>query len=208
MEKYISVLQLLDIMGTAAFAISGVLAAMHKKLDLFGVVIIAFCTAIGGGTLRDILIGDLPVSWIRDISYTLVIILTVVLTIIFNRRLNYVRKTLFLFDSIGLGFFTIVGVQKGIAFGLHPGICIVLGTVSACFGGVIRDILLNNIPIIFRKEIYASACIVGAVIYFVFSLFWSNILAEIVCIAIVVIIRACAVKFNWQLPNIYRKRDE
>src|SRR5690625_2631655 len=201
----IDVLLILDILGTVAFAISGVLAAMDKKLDLFGIIIIAFVTAIGGGTLRDFLIGDLPVAWIRDIRYTAIIILTVVITIPFNRDIVNLRKTLFLFDSLGIGFFTIVGVQKGIMTGLHPGICVVLGTVSACFGGVIRDILLNNIPIIFRKEIYASACIAGGSLYLVSSSFLSLPVSEVLSISVVVLIRIGAVRYKWQLPNIYRK---
>ncbi len=199
------ILQILDILGTVAFAVSGVLAAMNEKLDLFGVLIIAFVTAIGGGTLRDVLVGDFPVVWIRSIGYTAIILLTVVIAIPFNRRIKSFKKTLLLFDSIGLGFFTIVGVQKGLLFGMHPGICIVLGTITACFGGVIRDILLNNIPVIFRKEIYASACIIGASLYFLVSFVLSRGIAEMVCIAVVVLIRAGAVRYNWQLPNIYKR---
>ncbi len=200
------VLQVLDILGTVAFAVSGVLAAMHEKLDLFGVLIIAFVTAIGGGTLRDVLIGSFPVTWIQDISYTLIILLTAFIVMPFNYIIGNYRKTLLLFDSIGLGFFTIAGVQKGIAFGMHPGICIVLGTVTACFGGVIRDILLNNIPIIFRKEIYASACIVGGSTYLGFHyLHIRGGIVEAVCILIVVLIRLLAVKYHWQLPHIYKK---
>lgn len=202
----VDLLNILDITGTVAFAVSGVMAAMDEKLDLFGVLILAFVTAIGGGTLRDMLIGDFPVAWIQHIDYTLIIILTAAITIPFRRHIGNLKKTLLLFDSIGLGFFTIVGVQKGILFGLHPGICIVLGTVTACFGGVIRDILLNNIPVIFRKEIYASACIIGASLYFLTTTFLSEGLAEILCISITVLIRAGAVRYNWQLPNIYKKK--
>ncbi len=204
----IDILHILDILGTVAFAISGVLAAMGERLDLFGVIIIAFVTAIGGGTLRDLLVGVEPVSWMQNISYTLIILLTVGITIPFNRPIGNYKKTLLLFDSIGLGFFTIVGVQKGILFGLHPGLCIVLGTITACFGGVIRDILLNNIPIIFRKSIYASACIIGACLYLlstqVFSL--SLAISDVICICVVVLIRIGAVRYDWHLPNIYKKR--
>ncbi len=200
------VLQILDILGTIAFAVSGVLAAMHEKLDLFGVLIIAFVTAIGGGTLRDVLIGNFPVTWMQNITYTAIILITAFVVMPFNHIVGNFRKTLLLFDSIGLGVFTIVGIQKGMAFGLHPGICIVLGTVTACFGGVIRDILLNNIPIIFRKEIYASACIIGGSCYLLLN--YLNIIGgviETVCILIVVAIRLLAVRYNWQLPNIYGK---
>lgn len=198
-------LLLLDIIGTVAFAVSGVQAAMAKRLDLFGILIMAFVTAIGGGTLRDFLVGDFPVVWIRHIGYTLVILMTVALTLLFSKPIGNFRKTLLLFDSVGIGFFTIVGVQKGMVFDLHPGICVVLGTVTACFGGVIRDILLNNIPIIFRKEIYASACIIGGSLYLLLVSFLPIHLAEVLSIATVIFIRILAVKSNWHLPNVYKK---
>lgn len=204
----INILQILDILGTIAFAVSGVLAAMGQKLDLFGVLITAFVTAVGGGTLRDLLIGAQPVAWIQDINYTIIILITVAVTIPFNRPIGNYKKTLLFFDSLGLGFFTIVGVQKGLLYGLHPAICVVLGTVTACFGGVIRDILLNNVPIIFRKNIYASACIIGAVLYLLSYQFLSLTLAvsEIICIGVVVLIRIGSVKYDWHLPNIYKKK--
>jgi len=156
----------IDILGTIAFAISGVLVAMEKKLDLFGVIIIAFVTAIGGGTLRDMLIGNTPVVWMRESTYVIVVLSTVVLAILFARQLRHLRKTLFLFDTIGIGLFTMVGVEKGLNAELLPIMCVALGTITACFGGVIRDILCNEIPVIFRKEVYATACILGALAYF------------------------------------------
>lgn len=203
--KY-ELLNLIDILGTVAFSVSGVYAAMQKKLDVFGVFIIAFITAIGGGTLRDIMIGDLPVSWIRTIHYSIIILISTIIAILFNKTINNFQKTLSVFDSLGLGFFTVLGIQKGIAFGLHPGICIALGTVTGCFGGVIRDISLNNIPLIFHKEIYASACIVGGIIYFL--LLYTTInkdWLDVICIAIIVIIRITAIQFDLRLPDIYGK---
>lgn len=201
-------LQVLDILGTVAFAVSGVLAAMHEKLDLFGVLIIAFVTAVGGGTLRDVLIGSFPVSWMQNIGYTIIILLTAFMVMPFNQVIGNFKRTLLLFDSVGLGFFTIAGVQKGMAFDLHPGICIVLGTVTACFGGVIRDTLLNNIPLIFRREIYASACIIGGSGYLLLHYFHlSGGWTEAFCILMIVLIRLLAVKYNWQLPNIYGKKN-
>lgn len=200
-------LQLIDILGTVAFAVSGVYAALQKKLDVFGILIIAFVTAIGGGTVRDMMIGDLPVSWIRNINYSLIILSSVIVVILFkNFIFKNFQKTLLIFDSIGLGFFTILGLQKGIAFGLHPGICIALGTVTGCFGGIIRDISLNNIPLIFEKEIYATACIVGGSVYMLLQYTSLNIeLTEGISILLVFLIRILAVRYQWKLPSVYGK---
>ncbi len=201
-------LKVIDILGTVAFAASGVYAAMQKRLDVFGVLIIAFVTAVGGGTLRDIMIGDTPVSWIRNINYSIIILSTVVVVIVFKSSIfkNF-KKTLLVFDSIGLGFFTILGIQKGLLYDLNPAICIALGTVTGCFGGVIRDISLNTIPLIFEKEIYATACIVGGVVYFILIRTPLNVdIIEGISIFIVFLIRMLAVRFDWRLPNIYEKK--
>ena len=150
-------LRLIDIFGTISFAVSGVFAAMQKKLDLFGILVIAFVTSVGGGTLRDILLGDLPVSWMRDLFYPLLILVTAIATILFRKIVRNFQATLLVFDSLGLGFFTVFGLQKGLAFDLHPGICVALGTMTGCFGGVIRDISLGSIPLIFQKDITQCA---------------------------------------------------
>jgi uncharacterized membrane protein YeiH len=200
------VLKLIDILGIAAFSISGVLAAMEKKLDMFGVFVIAFITAMGGGTLRDILIGDLPVSWMHRPTYGLIIFISVVMAIVGANMMKNVEKTLLVFDSLGLGFFTILGLEKGIAFGFHPGICIALGTITACFGGVIRDISLNTIPLIFQKEIYATACIIGGGLYILLLQTGLPIVPiNFICISVIVVIRLIAVRNNWSLPSIYRR---
>lgn len=198
---------LIDILGTIAFAISGVLTALNKRLDPFGILIIAFVTAVGGGTLRDILI-DAPVAWMRNLTYVYVIFASTIFAVVFRKRLNYIRRSLFLFDTIGIALYTIVGVEKGIAAGFSPIICIALGTITACFGGVIRDILCNEIPIIFRKEIYATACIVGASAYFL--LLQTPLSTDFIVIisgSIVMIIRLLAVYFNLSLPTIYSKKE-
>ncbi|WOD42503.1 trimeric intracellular cation channel family protein [Hwangdonia lutea] len=195
----------LDIIGTIAFAISGVLVAISKKMDLFGILIIAFVTAIGGGTLRDLLIGNTPVSWMQDMTYTYVILITTVVTILSKSKIDYLRTSLLLFDTIGIGLYTVVGVEKGISAGLNPIICIALGTISACFGGVIRDILCNEIPVIFRKEIYATACILGGLCYFLIqNLPIDNNVVFIIAGSVVIITRLLAVKFKITLPTIYK----
>lgn len=196
----------IDILGTIAFAISGVLVAMDKKLDLFGVLIIAFVTAVGGGTLRDLLIGNTPVVWMRDSIYMITIGITVLLSILFVKQLKYLRKSLFLFDTIGIGLYTLIGIEKGLEAGLLPVMCITLGTITASFGGVIRDILCNEIPVIFRKEIYATACILGGASYFLLDMLpLASNYAFVIAILVVIVLRLLAVRFDIRLPNIYRR---
>ncbi|RAJ16828.1 trimeric intracellular cation channel family protein [Olleya aquimaris] len=196
---------IIDILGTIAFAISGVLVALNKRMDAFGILIIAFVTAVGGGTLRDILIGETPVSWMKDMTFIYVIILSTIFAVVFRNKIDYLRKSLFLFDTIGIGLYTVVGVEKGINAGLHPIICIFLGTMSACFGGVIRDILCNEIPVIFRKEVYATACILGGVTYFlVIKLPIASDVVFVIAGAVVITVRLIAVKFKVSLPSLYK----
>lgn len=197
---------LLDFIGTIAFAMSGALTAMHKKMDLFGVFIIAFVTAVGGGTLRDIMIGRTPVGWMLDLNYVYVIILGFLLAIYFRKKFDKLRVSLFLFDSIGLGVFTLIGLEKGINIGLHPIICIAMGTMTGCFGGVIRDILCTEIPVIFREEIYATACILGGIVFFMLREFnMDNDVLYLTTSLVIIAIRFIAVKFKWHLPTLEHK---
>ena len=197
---------LLDIIGTMAFAVSGALTAMNKKLDPFGVFIIAFVTAVGGGTLRDIMIGRTPVGWMLDLKYVYVIIMGFVLAIIFRKKFDRLRTSLFLFDTIGLGVFTLIGLEKGINIGLHPVICIALGTMTACFGGVIRDILCTEIPVIFRKEIYATICILGGIVFFLLrKLNLDNDVLYLTTSLVIISVRLMAVKYKWYLPTLEHK---
>src|SRR6478752_9678516 len=194
---------LLDIIGTMAFAMSGALTAMNKKMDPFGVFIIAFVTAVGGGTLRDVLIGRTPVGWMVNLNYVYIIILGFVLAMIFRKKLDQFRTSMFLFDTIGLGVFTLVGLEKGLAKGLSPIICIALGTMTACFGGVIRDILCNEIPVIFRKEIYATICIAGGIFFFIMkSLNAPQDILYLITSSVIISIRLMAKRYNWHLPPI------
>jgi uncharacterized membrane protein YeiH len=194
---------LIDLIGTMAFAISGVLTAFHKRLDPFGVFIIAFVTAVGGGTLRDMLIGRTPVGWMRDINYVYVIGLGYIIALIFRKKLDRLRTSLFLFDTIGLGVFTLIGLEKGIEVHLHPVICIALGTMTACFGGVIRDILCNEIPVIFRREIYATICIFGGIVFFALKYFQiNNDLLYLITSLVIIAVRLLAVKYKWYLPTL------
>ena len=199
-------LQIIDILGTIAFAISGVLVALNKKLDPFGVFIIAFVTAVGGGTLRDVLIGQVPVFWMQNLTFMYVIAGATIFAVIFRHKLYKIGKSLFYFYTIVIGLYTVVGIEKGILADLHPLICIALGTMSACFGGVIRDILCNEIPVIFRKEIYATACIAGGIVFFTLESvtnFSTDILFLIVGL-VVIAVRLAAVIFKISLPTLYK----
>ena len=175
--------------------------AMNKKMDPFGVFIIGFVTAVGGGTLRDILIDRNPVTWMSDLTYIYTIFLSTVIAIAFRSKMGFLSKSLFLFDTIGLGIFTIIGTEIGIQNNFHPIISVSLGMMTATFGGVIRDTLLNDIPVIFHKEIYATPCIIGAIIFLLLNEFRVPLnINYIITIGIVITIRLIAVKFKLQLP--------
>ena len=194
---------ILDIIGTFAFAISGALVAYKKNFDLFGVIIIAFATAVGGGMMRDVLINSHPINWIGDLNYIWTILIAVVFTFLFRSKIAPLSKTLFLFDTIGIGVFTLLGTEKGLSYNLNPFIAIVMGMVSSVMGGVIRDVLTNRVPLIFKKEIYASACLLGGTIYLITNYFQvpENI-KFIATILTVIVIRLLAVKFHLRLPKI------
>jgi len=203
----VSLFLIIDILGTVAFAISGVLTAIKHRMDPFGILIIAFVTAVGGGTLRDLLIAA-DITWMRNLTFVYVIFAATVFAVVFRKKLGHIRKSLFLFDTIGIALYTIVGIEKGIAAGFPPMICVALGTMTACFGGVIRDILCNEIPIIFRKEIYATACIIGGSAYFV--LLQTTLAEDLIIIIsglIIMIVRSLAVHFKLSLPSIYSSEE-
>ena len=194
--------ELLDIIGTLVFAISGALTAIYKKLDLFGVFCIAFVTALGGGTLRDVLIGRTPVGWMLDNQYIIVITIGFLLSLLFNKYLERLRVSMFLFDTIGLGVFTLIGIEKGAEYNLSPVVCVILGTITATFGGVIRDILCNEITVLFRKEIYATLCIVGGIVFFTLKqLKIEEDILSVIVASFIITIRLVAYKFNWSLPT-------
>ena len=197
------VIYVLDILGTFAFAISGALVALDKKFDIFGVIIIAFVTAVGGGMLRDVLINAHPINWIGDLNYLYIIFSAVLFTFLFKSKIAYLSKTMFLFDTIGISVFTLLGLQKGLSYDLHPIIAIIMGMISAVFGGVLRDVLTAKIPLIFEKEVYASACLAGGISYLILNYFKVDENINFIISAIVIAsIRAIAVKFHLELPKI------
>ena len=201
--EYLSVLNIntiFDLLGTFAFAVSGIRMASGKKFDLFGAYVIGLITAIGGGTVRDILLGVTP-FWMQEPSYLLVTGVAMLVTAVFKNRLFSWGKTLFLFDSIGLALFTVVGIEKSLAAGYPFWVCIMMGAITGSVGGVLRDVLINEIPLLFRKDIYALACIAGGIVYFsCFQMEVSASATELLTASTVVIIRIIAVKMNVQLP--------
>jgi len=192
-----------ELVGTFVFAISGALAIREKEHDLFGAGFTGFITAIGGGTLRDILLDSYPLVWIGNVQVLYAILAGVFAAFIFPRFLSQLRKTFFLFDTLGIGFFTVLGVEKALSLGFRPEIAAIMGMFSAVMGGVIRDTLTNEIPILFRKEIYASACLAGAVFYLLMDYFGLERNYNLfISMALVVGIRLIAMKYKLSLPRL------
>ena len=204
-----TIIYILDLLGTFTFAVSGALAASNKDFDLFGILFIGFITAVGGGTTRDVILGLTPVFWIKDISYLIVIIAAVAITLVFSRRVAVLNKPLLFFDAIGIGVFTLIGVEKSTALGIAPIFAVMMGVLTAVMGGVLRDVFVNEIPLIFHKEIYATACFVGGIIYFI--LIYLDIDKNIVYLAtmfIIIALRLSSIYFGWSLPKAGNKRAD
>ncbi|HLD52619.1 MAG TPA: trimeric intracellular cation channel family protein [Sediminibacterium sp.] len=189
-----------DLVGTFAFAISGIKLASGKQVDWLGAYIIGLATAIGGGTIRDLLLGVTP-FWMLDSRYFITTGVALLATLLFKEKLFRWKNTLFLFDTIGLGLVTIVGITKSLDANFPIWVCIVMGAITGSVGGVIRDILLNEVPLLLQKDIYALACIAGGVVYFVCHYFEiTTVLTELIAAAVVMIVRILAIQFHIHLP--------
>lgn len=195
-------LTILDYIGVFVFAISGLLTASDKRLDYFGGVVVAFFTALGGGTIRDLLLNT-EVRWMESSYLIFAAIGGAIVGILFKKQLMHLKKTFFLFDTLGLGLFTIVGIQKGINFGQIPVTCLFLGVITATFGGVIRDVLCNEIPLIFRKEIYATAALIGGLFYIgIHRMQIQHETGMVLGVISIVAIRISSVYFKWSMPTL------
>ncbi|MGM9832327.1 MAG: trimeric intracellular cation channel family protein [Candidatus Limisoma sp.] len=204
MEATISLI--LEIIGTIAFAISGIKLAAAKKFDWFGAYIVGLMTAIGGGTLRDILLDTTP-FWMVNGWYLTVTGLSLLYVILFRRQLERMSSTILIFDTIGLALFVVIGIQKTLTFNYPMWVAIIMGTLTGAFGGVVRDILLNDVPLIFRKDIYGTACIAGGIVYWLMIVCDADpLLQQLSCAFTVIIIRLLAVKYNWAIP-VLRNND-
>lgn len=193
----------LELLGTFVFAISGALAVRDKEHDVFGAGFTGFITAIGGGTLRDLLLDSHPLVWIGDIRFLYAILLGVLAAFVFPKILSKLRKTMFLFDTLGIAFFTVLGVEKSLSLGVRPEVAAIMGMFSAVMGGVIRDTLVNEIPILFRKEIYASACLAGAILYLILNYFGlQRDINLLISISVIISVRLVAVRYKLSLPRL------
>ncbi|OZG71385.1 hypothetical protein BTA51_20835 [Hahella sp. CCB-MM4] len=199
----------LDVFGIAVFAISGALSAGHKKLDVFGVLVVALVACLGGGTLRDLILDAHPVIWIANTSYLFIGILAALATFVLVRMHWIPKHTLEVCDAIGLAFFTLAGTQKALALGHSTEICLLMGLMTGVAGGVLRDIICNEIPLIFHKEIYATAAIAGGLIFLSLHHFQVNEqLAAILGMATTLVFRLAGIFFGISLPAFLFSEDE
>ena len=191
-------LYIFDLIGCAVFAFSGALLAYSRKMDGIGVIVLAAVTAIGGGTLRDLLL-DAKVFWLTDPNYLYVILAASLVSILWlNTNKRIPAKSLEFADALGLALFVVMGTQKALTFGVVGSTAVVMGVMTGCFGGMLRDVLANRVPMILKKELYAMCCILGATVYVFlseFSVFW----ASISCFILVFLLRVGAIKWKWQI---------
>ena len=198
-----------DYLGTLAFAISGIRLAAGKGLDWFGAYVVGFVTAVGGGTIRDILL-DIKPFWLVQPSYLIITALGLIFTIIFRRQVVRLNHSLFVFDAIGLGLFVVVGVAKSYAAGFPWWVAVIMGTVTGSFGGLLRDVLINETPLIFRTDFYASACVLGSIIYVLMGPYSSLPIewVQFISAISVFVFRVLAVVLHIQLPTFNPKLTE
>jgi uncharacterized membrane protein YeiH len=202
MDKLHSFYNFLDLAGTFVFAISGAVAAKQRGMDLFGICAIAFTVACGGGIMRDLCIGAIPPAGLTNWHYLIAAIIATGMTIGLYSFVKRINQPVLLFDALGLSLFAVTGAQKSLSYGHNAEVAILLGITTAVGGGVLRDILLNRIPVILEKEIYASAALIGALIVVLGNYFkwlssdWISLIALIVCFGL----RLLALHYHWNLP--------
>lgn len=197
-----TLLFIIEVLGTVAFAISGIRLAATKGFDWFGAYTVGLVTAIGGGTLRDLLL-DIPVFWMQTSWYLVVTGISLATVIMFRSLLVSRDRILFVFDSVGLALFCVIGIQKTLVAGYPMWVATAMGIITGAFGGVIRDILINDEPIIFQKDIYATACLAGGLVYWlIMELGGAPAWQQIACAVVVIGLRVASLKFNLQLPKV------
>lgn len=201
-------LLIVEIVGTIAFAISGIRLAAAKNFDWFGAYAVGLVTAIGGGTLRDLMLNTTP-FWMLNGWYLGVTGLSLLTVILLKRYLVKLNQTFFLFDTVGLALFVLIGIQKSLEFGYPMWVAIFMGTITGAFGGVLRDILINEEPLIFRKDVYGTACIAGGLVYWaIMQAGGSEMLQQLMCAASVIVLRILAAHYNWSIPILRNYTDD
>ena len=198
----------IEFLGTFAFAISGIRWAAYKRFDWFGGYVVGLATAIGGGTIRDVMLGVTP-FWMTNSIYMICTAAALFTVILFKKAIVRFANTWFLFDTLGLALFTVAGLQKTLLEGFPFWVAIIMGCITGAAGGVIRDVLINEVPLIFRKEIYAVACIIGGLGYYACArLHFAPGIAAAVCFAIVVAVRLAAVRLHISLPHLHDEEEQ
>ena len=198
----ISVEQVIEFLGTFAFAISGIRHAAEKTFDWFGGYVCGIAVAIGGGTIRDVMLGTTP-FWMTSPFYMLCTALALVVVVVFSRWIERLKNAWFVFDTLGLALFTIAGIQKSVAFGQPYWVAIIMGCITGAAGGVIRDIMLVREPVIFHKEIYAMASVMGGLAYWLTIQLDNSVeLSAIISFAVTCVIRFLAVRYHLSLPKL------
>lgn len=198
----------IDYIGTFAFAISGAVAAQQKRMDIFGIIVIAFVTACAGGVMRDISIGALPPAGLSQLPYLIVTLLAVATTLLLLKLIDKLEYPVLFFDAIGLSFFSVFGAYKTLLYVNNIEMAVLMGITSAVGGGVLRDVLLNRVPVIFHKDIYATAALLGAGIlvlgeFLKLPLFWTSLFAADACLTL----RLLSLHYRWRLPSFPRRKD-
>ena len=191
----------LDLFGTAVFAISGAWVACRKDMDIFGAMVLAFVTAVGGGTIRDLLLGATPVFWFQDTLYLTVIFASTLLAIVLRHWHEKANWTLQVADALGLAVFVVIGVGKALAYGAEPIVAVMMGVLTGCGGGAIRDVLADEVPNVLRKEVYASAAIAGGAVYVLLEPVLGDTETVVISAALVLIMRLFALYNNISLPR-------
>ncbi|HRO47522.1 trimeric intracellular cation channel family protein [Agriterribacter sp.] len=201
MPEYEILYKLLDLAGTFAFAISGAVAAKHRELDMFGIFAVAFTVACGGGIIRDLCIGAIPPVGLSDWRYLATAMLAALMTIGLHALVERLYQPVLLFDALGLSLFAVSGAHKALLYGHNAEVAILLGMMTAVGGGVLRDVLLNRIPVIFQKEIYASAALVGTIVVVAGTYFrWPDTVVSLTAIILCFTLRFLALRYHWNLP--------
>lgn len=197
--KFITII---DFIGTFAFAISGIRLASAKRFDWFGAYVVGVVTAVGGGTLRDMMLGITP-FWMLDGFYLIVSAFALLFALIFRKFLVHMNNTIFWFDAIGLGLFTVVGIEKSLSFEFPMWVAIIMGTLTGAAGGILRDTLINEVPLVFRSDLYAIACVFGGVVYWCcMKIGVAAIPTQIISAMSVIVLRVIAAHYHIALPTL------
>lgn len=210
MNDFISTEQLIylfDMAGVSVFAITGALAAQGKKLDILGVVVLGIVTALGGGSIRDISLDVHPLIWVEDTNYLWTAIISSLSAFILCRYLSYPRRLMLLLDALGMSLFAVLGAQKAMALGMPPVIAVMMAMITGCAGGMIRDILTGQIPLILQRngELYATCAMLGAIVYIVFSEIVDGGLLMLVSITVALVVRLASMYTGLELPEFVMK---